>query len=57
VDIPEFEGRMQLDEFIDWVNTIEQVFDYKDVLENHKVNVVVIKLRKHASIWWEYLKK
>jgi hypothetical protein len=25
VDIPEFEGRMQPDEFIDWLNTIERI--------------------------------
>jgi hypothetical protein len=57
VDIPKFEGRMQPNEFIDWLNTIERIFDYKDVLEHHKVKLVAIKLRKHASLWWEYVKK
>ncbi|XP_062155188.1 uncharacterized protein LOC133863244 [Alnus glutinosa] len=57
VDIPEFEGRMQPDEFIDWLNTIEQIFDYKDVLDHNKVKLVAIKLRKHASIWWKHLKR
>jgi hypothetical protein len=57
VDIPKFEGRMQPDEFIDWLNTIERIFDYKDVLEHHKVKLVAIKLRKHASLWWEHVKK
>jgi hypothetical protein len=57
VDIPEFEGRMQPDEFIDWLNTIERIFEYKDVLEHHKVKLVAIKLRKHASLWWEHVKK
>jgi hypothetical protein len=57
VDIPEFEGRMQPDEFIDWLNTIERIFEYKDVPEHHKVKLVAIKLRKHASLWWEHVKK
>jgi G3E family GTPase len=57
VDIPEFEERMQPDEFIDWLNTIEQIFDYKDVPEHHKIKLVAIKLRKHASLWWEHAKK
>jgi hypothetical protein len=57
VDIPEFEGRMQPDEFIDWLNTIERIFEYKDVSEHHKVKLVAIKLRKHASLWWEHVKK
>ena len=57
VDIPEFEGKMQPDDFIDWLTTVERIFYFKDVLENCKVKVVAIKLRKHASIWWEHLKR
>ena len=48
VDILDFEGKMQLDDFIDWLTTVERIFDFKDVLENRKVKVVAIKLRKHA---------
>lgn len=44
-DIPVYEGRIKLDEFIDWLNTSERVFDWS----------VAIKLTKHASIWWEQL--
>jgi hypothetical protein len=50
------EGRIQPDEFIDWLNTVERVFEYQDVLEEEKVKIVAIKLKKHASIWWEQLK-
>uniref|UniRef100_A0A2N9GVR3 Retrotransposon gag domain-containing protein n=1 Tax=Fagus sylvatica TaxID=28930 RepID=A0A2N9GVR3_FAGSY len=57
VDIPDFEGKMQPDDFIDWLTTVERIFDFKDVPENRKVKVVAIKLRKHASIWWEHLKR
>ena len=34
VDIPEFEGRIQPEEFCDWLHTIERVIDFKDVDEN-----------------------
>lgn len=57
VDIREFEGRIKADEFIDWLNPVERIFDYKDVPEHFKVKLVAIKLKKHASIWWEHLKK
>ena len=50
VDIPDFEGKMQPDDFIDWLTTVERIFDFKDVPKNRKVNIVAIKLRKHASI-------
>ena len=55
VDIPEFEGRLQPDEFLDWLRTVERVFDLKDIPDEQKVKIVAIKLKKHASIWWENL--
>ena len=36
---------------------MEWIFDFKDILDNHEVMIVAIKLRKHASIWWEHLKR
>ena len=56
-DIPKFEPKMQPDDFINWLTTIERIFDFKDVPENRKVKIVAIKLRKHAIIWWEHLKR
>ena len=52
VEIPEFEGQLNPDEFIEWMNTVERVFEYKDVPDDKKVKLVALKLRKYASIWW-----
>ena len=57
IDIPEFDGKTHPDYFIDWLNTVERVFDLKDIPDNYKVKLVAIKLRKNASLWWEHLKK
>ncbi|XP_039140401.1 uncharacterized protein LOC120277608 [Dioscorea cayenensis subsp. rotundata] len=57
VDIPEFEGRMQPDEFVDWLHTVERVFDFKDVCDDRKVKLATLKLRKYAGLWWENLKR
>lgn len=46
VDLPEFEGRIQPDVFINWLNTVERVFDYKVVSDEDKVKMVAIKLIK-----------
>ncbi|XP_050368930.1 uncharacterized protein LOC126787035 [Argentina anserina] len=56
VDLPEFEGRIQPEEFINWLNTVERVFDYKVVPDEDRVKMVAIKLTKQASAWWETLK-
>lgn len=46
VYILEFEGRMQPEEFIDWLYSIDRVFNYKDVLDHCKVKLVATKLKK-----------
>lgn len=35
---------------VDCLNTIEQEFDYKNIPENRKVKLVVIQLKKYASL-------
>ena len=52
VDIPEFEGQLDPDLFLDWLQTVERVFDFKEIPEERKVKLVALKLRKYASIWW-----
>ncbi|GJX74962.1 reverse transcriptase [Tanacetum coccineum] len=56
VDILEFDGKIQPDEFLDWLYMVEKVFDFKEVSVDRKMKLVTIKLRKHAGLWWENLK-
>jgi hypothetical protein len=35
---------------MDWLSTIERVFEYQDVPDEEKVNIIDIKLKKYASI-------
>ncbi|KAL3527788.1 hypothetical protein ACH5RR_012444 [Cinchona calisaya] len=37
IEIPDFEGKHDVDEFIDWLNTIERFFELKDVPDNQKM--------------------
>ncbi|PWA35573.1 reverse transcriptase domain-containing protein [Artemisia annua] len=57
VEIPEFVGKSHPDDFIDWLSTVEHIFDLRDVPEKLKVKVVAMKLRQHASLWWDHVKK
>ncbi|GJZ12882.1 RNA-directed DNA polymerase [Tanacetum coccineum] len=57
IDIPDFEGKSHPDEFIDWLHTVERVFDIKNLSDEQKVKLVVIKLKKNASTWWEHVIK
>lgn len=52
VDIPEYDGKLDPDEFVEWLRTVERVFYYKQTTEDNKVKIVALKLRKYASTWW-----
>jgi len=51
IKVPEFEGKLDPEEFIDWLNTVERVFEYKDIPDDKKVKLVALRLRKYASLW------
>ena len=53
VDIPHFTGEEQLEEVLDWLNEVERVFEFLNLLENKKVKLVAIKLKGYASSWWQ----
>ncbi|GJT66612.1 RNA-directed DNA polymerase [Tanacetum coccineum] len=57
IEIPEFTGKVHPDDFIDWLSTIEPVFDVRDIPDKLKVKLVAIKLRQHASLWWDHVTK
>ena len=46
---------MQPDDFIDWLQTVERIFDLRQIPEDLKVKLVAIRLRKYASLWWEHV--
>jgi len=52
VHIPEFEAQLDPNLFLDWLQTVERVFEFKDFPEEKKVKLVALKFRKYASIWW-----
>jgi len=57
VDIPEFHGGLHADEYLDWINTIDEVLKFKQVLEDRRVALVATKLRGWARAWWQQVKK
>jgi len=45
VEIPEFEGELNPDEFLEWLQTVERIFEYKQIPEDRKVKLVALRLR------------
>ncbi|PWA39937.1 reverse transcriptase domain-containing protein [Artemisia annua] len=54
-EIPEFEGRLCPDDFLDWLRTMDRIFDLRDTPDHIKVKLVAIRLKKSASLWWDHV--
>ena len=42
---------------LDWISDMEKFFEYENTPNNRKVKIVVIRLKPHASLWWEHLQR
>lgn len=47
------QGSLNIEELVDWINDMENFFDYEEIEEEKKVKFVVTKLKAHASLWWD----
>ena len=54
-DVLLFHGKLQIKEFLDWISEVEKFFDFKEVVEERQVKLVLYKLRSGATVWWEKL--
>jgi hypothetical protein len=55
IDIPMYEGNLDVEELLDLIRAMNNYFDYEDVDEERKVKHVVTKLKGHAMLWWDEL--
>ncbi|OVA10580.1 hypothetical protein BVC80_8219g4 [Macleaya cordata] len=52
IGVPNFEGKLDPDKFLDWIDNIEKVFGYKNLTGIKCIHLVATKLRGYAQIWW-----
>lgn len=52
IEIPEFDGELELDAIQDWIVHVESVLAHKDMTDADKVSSVANQLRGPAAIWW-----
>jgi hypothetical protein len=55
MEIPMYEGNLDVEELLDWIRALDKYFDYEDVEEDRKVKHVVTRLKGHATLWWDEL--
>ncbi|KAI4310491.1 hypothetical protein MLD38_035465 [Melastoma candidum] len=57
VDMLKFERKLDLEEFVKWLQSMERIFEYEEIPEDRQVKVPTLQLRKYASLWWENLNR
>jgi hypothetical protein len=55
LDILMYEGKLDVEELLDWLRDPDKYFDYEDIEEDKKVKNVVTRLKGHATLWRDEL--
>jgi hypothetical protein len=55
MEIPMYEGNLDVEELLDWIRALDKYFNYEDVEEDRKFKHVVTRLKGHAALWWDEL--
>jgi hypothetical protein len=55
MDIPVYEGNLDAEELLDWIRALDTYFDYEDIKEDKKIRHAVMRLKGHATLWWDEL--
>jgi hypothetical protein len=55
IEVPMYEGNLDVEELLDWIRSMDKYFDYEDVDEEKRVRHVVTRLKGHATLWWDEL--
>ncbi|KAI0511898.1 hypothetical protein KFK09_012532 [Dendrobium nobile] len=55
LDIPFFDGRLHIEDYLDWERSVETFFEYMDISHDKQVKYVACRLKGGASAWWQQL--
>jgi hypothetical protein len=55
MDIPMYEGNLDIEELLYWFRVMDKYFDYEDIEEDKKVKHIVTKLKGRTTLWWDEL--
>jgi hypothetical protein len=55
MEVPMYEGNLDVEELLDWIRALDKYFDYEEIEDENKVKHVVTRLKGHATLWWDEL--
>jgi hypothetical protein len=55
MEIPMYEGNLDVEELLGWIRALDKYFDYEDVEEDKKFKHAITRLKGHVELWWDEL--
>jgi hypothetical protein len=55
IEVPMYEGNLDVEDLLDWVRSMDKHFKYEEVDEEKKVKQAITELKGHATLWWDEL--
>ena len=55
VDLPMYQGKMQSEEVLGWIEALENYFELEDIDEDKKVKIEKARLRGTTLTWWSII--
>ena len=52
-----FDGNLNPENYPDWVQALERIFELKDYNDEKAFKLAILKMKGYASLWYEHLKK
>ena len=52
MEVPNFEGKVDATQFVDWLAVIEEYFNWYDMMDDRRVRFAKMKLVGLIKVWW-----
>jgi hypothetical protein len=55
MEVPMYEGNLNVEELLDWISALDKYFDYEEIDDEKKVKHAVTRLKGQTTLWWDEL--